>query len=443
MTSSMLATAIARPTRTCARSRALRSRNLVRRLMTSSRKAHEGLQHVDQRHHFRLAAVQRDDIGPEGRLQRRVAVELVEDDFGVGVLLQLDHDAVALPVALVADVGDAFDALVAHQFGHLLDHRRLVHLIRDLGDDDRFAVVADVLDMHLAAHHDRAAAGRIGAVDAGPAEHDAAGREIGTRNDLHQIGQVDRRIVDDGDGAVADFGQVVGRNVGRHADGDAAGPVDQQVREPSRQNLGLAVGAVVIFLEIDGVLVDVLEQFMRDLGQARLGVAHRRRGIAVDRTVVALAVDQRNPQRPVLRHAHQGVIDRGIAVRMVFTHHVGDRPRRLHIFAVPVVAALMRGVEDAAVYRLQPVTHIGKRARHDHAHGVIEIGALHLLDDGDRLDVGGAGRAGWCFLVVQIGSHSRESGLPYIGSAGNSPTRRDVIQRWFCLEISSGYAEVP
>ena len=129
----------------------------------------EGLQHVDECHHFRLAAVQRHDVGAEGGLQRREAVELVEDDLGVGVALQLDHDAVALPVALVADVGDALDALVAHQFGHLLDHRRLVHLIGNLGDDDGLAVAAALLHMHLAAHDDGAAAGRIGGIDAGAA----------------------------------------------------------------------------------------------------------------------------------------------------------------------------------------------------------------------------------------------------------------------------------
>jgi hypothetical protein len=40
-------------------------------------------------------------------------------------------------------------ALVAHEIGDLLDHRRLVHLIRDLGDDDRLALLAHLLDMGL------------------------------------------------------------------------------------------------------------------------------------------------------------------------------------------------------------------------------------------------------------------------------------------------------
>jgi hypothetical protein len=50
----------------------------------------------------------------ERRLQIGQAVELVQDDLGEDVLLELDDDAHALAVALVAHLGDALDALVAH-----------------------------------------------------------------------------------------------------------------------------------------------------------------------------------------------------------------------------------------------------------------------------------------------------------------------------------------
>ena len=37
-------------------------------------------------------------------------------------------------------------AKLVHEFGHALDHRRFVHLIRNFADDDRFAFLADGLD---------------------------------------------------------------------------------------------------------------------------------------------------------------------------------------------------------------------------------------------------------------------------------------------------------
>ena len=274
---------------------------------------------------------------------------------------------------------------------------RLVHLVGNLGDDDRLALLAQGLDVGLAAHHDGAAAGVVGGADAGAAEDEPAGREIRPRYDLDQIVDAERGIVDQRDAGVDDLAEIVRRDVGRHADGDAAGAVDQEVREARRQHHRLALGIVVVLLEIDGVLVDVLEQRVRDLGEPHLGVAHRRRRIAVDRAEIALPVDQRQAHREVLRHAHQRVVDRLVAVRMVLADDVADDARRLAIRLVPLVAVLVHRVEDAPVHRLEAVAHVGQRPRHDHAHGVIEIGALHLLDDGDRAL---RGPLSGCLIVV-------------------------------------------
>ena len=51
---------------------------------------------------------------------------------------------------------------------------------------------------------------------------------------------------------------------------------------------------VVIGDEVDCVLVEVAEQRVGDLGQPRLGIAHRRRRIGIHRPEIALAVDQRH-----------------------------------------------------------------------------------------------------------------------------------------------------
>ncbi len=93
-----------------------------------------------------------------------MAIELVQHDVGLGVALQLDDDAHAVAVALVAQIGDALDQLVAHGLGDALDQLRLVDLVGHLGEDDRVAILADLLDVGLGAHDDRAAAGLVGGV---------------------------------------------------------------------------------------------------------------------------------------------------------------------------------------------------------------------------------------------------------------------------------------
>jgi hypothetical protein len=69
---------------------------------------------------------------------------------------------------------------------------------------------------------------------------------------------------------------------------------------------------------------------------------------------------------------------------------------------------LMHGIQDAPMHGLEAVARVRQRARHDHAHGVIEIAALHLLGDGDRANIGRAGL--FRLLVVVVSQREIPSG---------------------------------
>ena len=56
----------------------------------------------------------------------------------------------------------------------------------------------------------------------GAAEDDAAGREVGAGNDVDQLVDAEARIVDQRDAGVDHLAEIVRRDVGRHADRDAA-----------------------------------------------------------------------------------------------------------------------------------------------------------------------------------------------------------------------------
>ena len=123
---------------------------------------------------------------------------------------------------------------------------------------------------------------------------------------------------------VAELGRVVRRDRGRHADRDALRAVGEQVREGGREHDRLLVLAVVVLAEIDRVLVDAVEEEPRDLGQARLGVAVGGGVVAVDIAEIPLPVDERIALREILRQAHERVVDRLIAMRMVLADDVAD-----------------------------------------------------------------------------------------------------------------------
>jgi hypothetical protein len=199
------------------------------------------------------------------------------------------------------------------------------------------------------------------------------GREIGRRHDFNQLVDADRGIREHSEARVDDFGEIVRRDVGRHADRDARRSINQQIRQARRQDRWFLLFAVVIRDEIDRFLVDIGGELVGDPLQPALGVAHRRRVVAIDRAEVALAVDQRVAERKVLRHPNQRVVDRHVAVRMVFTHHLADDPGTLHIRPVPDGVGFVHCIEDAPVHGLEAIAHVGQRPADDHAHRIIEV----------------------------------------------------------------------
>jgi hypothetical protein len=115
----------------------------------------EVLDDLEQAHHLRAAAGDRQHDDPERRLQRRVLVEVVQYDVRQLAALQLDHDPHAVAIRLVAEIADPFDRLLSREIRDLLDQSRLVDLVRDLGDDDRLLVaLLALLDRRTGPHRD-------------------------------------------------------------------------------------------------------------------------------------------------------------------------------------------------------------------------------------------------------------------------------------------------
>ena len=157
--------------------------------------------------------------------------------------------------------------------------------------------------------------------------------------------------------------------------------VDQQVGDLGRKDRRLLQPVVEVGLEVDRVLVDVLQHRDRDAGEPGLGVPVGRRGVAVDRAEVPLPVHQRIAQREVLDHAHQRVVDRRVAVRVVLAEHVAHHRRRLLVGPAGHQAQLVHRVQDPPVHRLEAVPDVGQRPRDDDAHRVVDERLLHLFFD--------------------------------------------------------------
>ena len=82
----------------------------------------EGGDHLLQVHELGSPANERQHVDADGGLKRRVAVELVQHHLGHRLASELDHHPQTVAVRLVAQIGDAVDQLLAHDFGDALQH---------------------------------------------------------------------------------------------------------------------------------------------------------------------------------------------------------------------------------------------------------------------------------------------------------------------------------
>src|SRR5215217_5946308 len=319
---------------------------------------------------LRHAVDERNQVYPEALLHLGVLVEVVEDDLGHGLALQFDHYAHAVPVRLVAQVGDVLQFAVLDQLGDLLQEVALVDLVRDLRDHDLGPVALDLLGVGFGLHPYGAPPGQNGVAYAAQPDDNTPRREIGALDVLCDLLVIQVRVVYQGYRRVDDLAEVVGWDLGGHTDRDAVRPVDEQVREPCRQDLGLFQALVEVRNEVHRVGVYVPQHLGRHAGEPGFCVPHRARWIAVYAPEVPLAVHKRVSEGEVLGHACQRVVDRLVPVRVVLAHDVSDDRRALTVRPVGLQAEILHGVENSPVDGLQSVTRVRQGARNDHAHGV-------------------------------------------------------------------------
>src|SRR6266849_4338856 len=339
---------------------------------------------LDERDETKLAGLSGND-GQQDHAKRflhlRVLEKIVEDELRFFAALDFDDDAHAFARGFVAHVGDAFDFFRLHQVGDALDEPRFVDLVWNLGDDNVFAVFADFFDRRFGAHHETAASGFVSGFDAFAPSDVRAGREIRPGNQLHDFLERSVGPFNQQNGGIHDFAKIVRRNVRRHANGNAASAIYEEIGDARRKNEGLFTCLIKIGNEVDGFFFKIGKNVFADFRQARFGVPHGRRRIAVDRAEISLAVDQRIAHVEILREAHERRIDDRFTMRVVVAGSVAADFRAFAVAAVGGQAEIVHGYQDSPLHGLEAVAHVGERARDDHAHCVVQIRLAHLRFD--------------------------------------------------------------
>ena len=335
------------------------------------------LDKVLQVEQHRAAFHQGDVVHRKRALQLRELEQFVQHHVGHHVVLQHIDNTYAVLAALVADVRYAHDLAVFHQLRLTLYHLGLVHTVRYRARHNDVTAFRVFLNLGVGTQYDAAATGVVSLLHTLVAVYRATTREVGRLDILHQPFDSYLRIIDVCYAAVHHLGEVVCRHVGGHTHGDAVRAVHQQVGYLGGKHRRLYSLVVVGRHHIDGLLVDVGQHLVRYLLQLRLRVTHGRRAVTVNRAEVTLTDNQSVAHRPRLCHTHQGSVNRGVTVRVIFTHGVTHDTGAFLRRSVVENSVLVHRVEDAPLHRLQAVTHIRKCTGDNHRHSVVDIRGLH------------------------------------------------------------------
>ena len=352
----------------------------------------ELLHHLLHRQELRAAIDQREQADADRRLQRAVLVDLVQDQVRVGAAFEFDDQPDGFAVAggrFVADPRNAHDAFVLHQPANVLGKLVPRDLERHFADDDvrrfPFAFFNDVCACPQG--HPRPLA-QVTPDDPVATHDDAAGGEVRAGDDLDEVLKGEFRFVHQPDEAVANFAEVVRRDVGRHADRDAVGAVHQKVRELARQHERFTILAVVVVDEVNGVRFQVRKHFGGGGHQPRFGVTVGGGGQPRNRAEVTLAVNQLRAEHPILRHPHECGVDARVTVRVVALHRLADDARTLRRRRGRTESQVVHRHENAPLRRLQPVPHIGQRPAHHHRLRIREVAVPQFVHDIEAVDGG-------------------------------------------------------
>ena len=190
------------------------------------------------------------------------------------------------------------------------------------------------------------------------AKHRAGGK-IRPRHLLKQIVQSAIRILGLEHERFAEFGQVVGRDIGRHAHCDSRRAIGEQVGETCRKNHRLFHLTIKIFGEVHGFAVDISQHFHRKRVQPSLGIPIGRRRIAVDGSEITLTVHQGVTERKILGHAHHRLVDRAVSVGVVVLEDLADYTHGFLVGAAGKQSFLVHRIQNATMNRLQAIANIG------------------------------------------------------------------------------------
>ena len=157
-------------------------------------------------HQTRREIVDRHHVEVVINLQISVLKEVVENQLGISVFLELDGNAKTVTVGFVPHFSNASHLIIDPHIVNLFDQDRLINLVRNLGDDDLLFSALQLFNLSSGADYDATFTSLVGFLDLITALDNSSCREVWTWQKLHEFVHLGRRMVNHIDDRVNDLG---------------------------------------------------------------------------------------------------------------------------------------------------------------------------------------------------------------------------------------------
>ncbi len=242
------------------------------------------------------------------------------------------------------------------KLGDLLDQAGFVYQIRKLCHNDAVLAVVHRLNVGNCTNTDLAASGAVCLADTGSTHNNTSGRKIRSLDDSHQL--INSRflalyiVIDQPYNCFNHFCQIVRRDIGRHTNCDTSRTVYQKIRKTGWKNARFTLSLIVVWHEINGVFVQIIDHVRSDLGKSCLCVSHCGSSVSIHRSEVTMSIHKCISHGPILCHVDKCSVNRAVTMRMVFTHCITYDTRTFLVWLVVSVVHLVHGEKDSSLNRL-------------------------------------------------------------------------------------------
>ena len=239
-----------------------------------------------------------------------------------GITTNLNDKTDTFTVGLITNSCDTVNAFFLHQTNNMLMNLSLINHVWKLSYDNSLTAIFHLFDFSARTKDNWSLPCFVSPVNTGLAHNQRSCWKIWTRQDFHDVTSRCFWIIHDQLNCINRLTKIMRWNIGCHPNCNPCCSIYKQVGKASRKNYRLSLASIIVISIVNSIFVNITKHLKSDLAHTCFCITLGSGPISVHRTEVSMTVYQHVAIAPPLSHPHHRFINRGVTMRVVFTHDI-------------------------------------------------------------------------------------------------------------------------